>query len=266
MSAGLTKEERLTDQSYWDATWKRIGSEGEVDPNRFRRFLFETPGARIFWKQILPRFLPTGSDKRLMHLGSAPGRHLALFKTYFGYDVHGADFSPTGLAAQRDLLARIGLDETHSILADVLSQDFRRAHAEAFDVVFSGGLIEHFPNPQIAVDAHLDILRRGGFLVISIPNLTGLYRRMMAPDVLAAHNLQIMNLPCFRKTFEIPQLKRLYCGYLGGLNLGIAFGETTLFQRMLPKAQIVVNLLARVVRIPETPWNSPFLLYIGQKR
>jgi len=74
-----------------------------------------------------------------------------------------------------------------------------------------------------------------------------------------------MKLPRFRALLEMPGLDRLYCAYYGGLNLGIAFGQPTVFHRALPKLQIVANLAARVVPIPENRWTSPYLLYIGRK-
>jgi SAM-dependent methyltransferase len=257
--------ERLTDEQYWDKAWE--GLDVEEEPNRFKRFLFEPPSTRILWKQVLPRFLPRGGGRRIIELGSAPGRSLLLWKAHFDYEVFGADFSEAGLAVQRKLFARLGLDESRSIFGDFLAPDFRRTHAEAYDVVYSGGLIEHFSEPREAIEAHLEILKPGGFLVIIIPNVVGIYRRMGAPEVLAAHNLEIMRMPKFRALLEMPGLDRLYCAYYGGLNLGIAlpYGDATGFLRALPKLQIVANLVSRVVPIPENRWTSPYLLYVGRK-
>ena len=42
-----------------------------------------------------------------------------------------------------------------------------------FDVVMSRGFIEHFDEPSSVVDRHLDLLKPGGLLVVSIPNLRG---------------------------------------------------------------------------------------------
>jgi SAM-dependent methyltransferase len=256
---------RLTDEQYWDKTWEGV-ADGKEEPNRFKRYLFEQAYTRILWNRILPRFLPKGGGRRIIELGSAPGKNLLPWRTRFGYEIFGADFSETGMAAQRQLFARLGLDESRSIFADFLSEDFLRAHAEAYDVVYSAGLIEHFSEPRTAIDVHLKILKPGGYLVISIPNIVGIYRHMLAPEVVAAHNLDIMQIPKFRSLFEIPGLERLFCAYYGGLNLGIAFAETTAFHRALPKLQIMANLAARAVPIPENRWTSPFLLYIGRKQ
>jgi hypothetical protein len=89
---------------------------------------------------------------------------------------------------------------------------------------------------------------------------------VLPPEVVAAHNLEIMKLPRFRALLDMPGLERLYCAYFGGLNLGIAFGDDTVFRRALPKLQMVANLVSRVVPIPENRWTSPYLLYVGRKQ
>jgi hypothetical protein len=89
---------------------------------------------------------------------------------------------------------------------------------------------------------------------------------MLAPEVVATHNLEIMKMPKFRAALEMPGLDRIYCAYCGGLNLGLGFGAATVFHRALPKLQIIANLVARVVPIPENRWTSPYLMYLGRKR
>ena len=72
-------------------------------------------------------------------------------------------------------------------------------------------------------------------------------------------------MPRFKSLLDIPSLSRLHCSYYGGLNLGIGFGGPTMLHRALPKIQIMVNVVARVVPIPENRWTSPYLIYVGRK-
>ncbi len=149
-------------------------------------------------------------------------------------------------------------------MADILDAGFQRDHDSAFDVVYSGGLIEHFTDPRAAIAAHLRILRRGGHLVIGIPNYRGIYGRLIKRDVLDKHNVGIMSLPAFRALFNTPELETLFCGYYGKLNLGLGFGSGLAVSRFLPKLQIAVNILSRIVPLPENRWTSPYLLFIGR--
>jgi 2-polyprenyl-3-methyl-5-hydroxy-6-metoxy-1,4-benzoquinol methylase len=52
-----------------------------------------------------------------------------------------------------------------------LKQRFGLTPREAFDVVLSGGFIEHFTDVAAIVQKHLQLLKPGGRLVVMIPNL-----------------------------------------------------------------------------------------------
>jgi SAM-dependent methyltransferase len=254
---------RLTDDAYWDKTWQ--GLEIDSKPGAWS-FLKEQPADRQLWREILPRFLAPG-DRRMIELGSAPGRNLLRWKANFNCDVYGVDFSKTGLEIQRRLLLRHGVESSHSIDGDFLNADFQDAHRESFDIVYSAGLIEHFGDPGQAVAAHLALLRPGGLLVVSIPNIAGFYRHLLPDAVVKAHNLAIMRQPSFAALFDRPELEVLFCGYYGCLCLGIAFDDRSfLHRRVLPYLQIGTNFLSRIVPLPETRWTSPFLLAVSRKR
>ena len=202
---------------------------------------------------------------RVIELGSAPGRLLLRWRELFGYDVFGVDTSHSGLALQRDLFARYGLDESHSIHADFLDPAFQSRHARAYDIVSSAGLIEHFSDPRGAVRAHAALLRPGGLLVVSIPNFAGVYRYLVKPAYVAMHNVEIMQLARFRALFDFPDLNMCFCGYYGGVNLGLAYDRDSRFTRLLLRVQLIANLLMGAIPVRETRWLSPYLLFIGRK-
>ena len=257
-------DSHLTSQEYWESTWAQPDGGDSPPRSAFKRFLFQQPSTRQLWQRILPSLMPAG-PMRVIELGSAPGRHLLPWHAVFGYEIFGADFSETGLARQRSLFASHGISAEHSIQADFLNPDFHRAYQNAFDVVYSAGLIEHFAEPGEAIAAHLKLLKPGGHLVISIPNIVGIYRRLLPQSTVDAHNLEIMTMPKFRALFDHRELECRFCGYYGILNLGIAFDDRTALHRVLPKLQIMANLLTRVIPIPNNRWTSPELLFIGRK-
>lgn len=225
--------------------------------------MLESPAERMFWRDLaasLPK--PPAS---VVEIGSAPGANVLKWRHKLGYDVFGVDFSEVGLRMQRDLFAKEGLDQSHSIGADFLSPEFQQRYGERFDIVYSAGLIEHFEDPQAAVKGHLKILRAGGLVVITIPNITGVYRHWMEPDVIAAHNLSIMNPERFKALFDLPELTPLLCGYYGQLNLGIPFRPDSAFHQNLLRAQLLANFLLRFIPFPENSWTSPYLRYVGRK-
>jgi SAM-dependent methyltransferase len=254
---------RLTDEKYWDNVWTP-GSGNSPRRSRWKRFLLEAPAVKQLWVKLLPQYLPPG-PAQVAELGSAPGKELLQWRDRFGCDVFGVDFSQEGIREQRELFSRCGLDDTHSLLADFLGEAFQRQHRDRFDVVCSQGLIEHFADPHDAIAAHVRILKPGGLLYISIPNLAGLYRHLVPTSMLDVHNLNIMRLEAFRAVFEGHQLQPLYCGYLGRLDLGIAYSGETAFCRFLLWMQVLANALLHFIPIPDNGWTSPRLVFLGRK-
>lgn len=252
----------LTDSNYWDSVWN-----GQSNRSRraaaWKSLFLENPAERMFWRDLaasLPKPLTS-----VVEIGSAPGANLLKWKRKLGCDVFGVDFSEVGLRMQRELFAREGIDASHSISADFLNPEFQRRYGERFDIVCSAGLIEHFEDPEAAVKAHVKILRSGGLLVITIPNITGVYRRWMEPEVVAAHNLRIMKPETFKALFDLPELTPLLCGYYGQLNLGIPFRPNSALHKNLLRAQLLANFVLRFIPSPENSWTSPHLRYVGRK-
>lgn len=254
---------RLTDDEYWDRVWADY-VDVPLPTARWKRFLTEVPTVRELWREMLPRFLPQ-APARVLELGSAPGRNLLRWRNMFGYEVFGVDTSEEGLRCQRELLARHGIGADHTLEADCLDPAFQRAHEGSFDIAFSDGLIEHFTDPREVVAAHVRILRPGGVAVITVPNLLGIYRRLMPVEIVEAHNLEIMREASFRSLFEPFHLELLFCGYYGRLNFWVAWSKNLGLRRLIPEAQVIANLLMRLVPFPENRWTSPYLMCIARR-
>jgi SAM-dependent methyltransferase len=200
----------------------------------------------------------------MIELGSAPGASLLRWRKHFQYEVFGADTSSVGLNLQQEFFARNGIDERHSLATDFLDPAFHSEYVQFFDVVYSGGLIEHFTDPSVAISAHLRILKPGGLLVVTIPNLRGIYRHLLPRQIVQAHNVSIMTLPAFQALFP-SHVQTLFCGYLGGLNLGLACSGDTLYSRSLWRLQYLANLIMRVISVPENRCTSPHLVFLGRR-
>jgi SAM-dependent methyltransferase len=129
---------------------------------------------------------------RYLEIGCAPGLMLAYVVKALGAEVCGLDYSPVGIAQTRAVFDKFALKATLRC-EDVFSHTFPR---EYFDVVHSGGLIEHFEDPRELVRIHVELLKPGGVALITIPHFGGLYGVIAAktdPGNLAIHNARIMN-------------------------------------------------------------------------
>lgn len=64
-----------------------------------------------------------------------------------------------------------------------------------YDVVLSGGLIEHFRDPASALERHHRWVAPGGTILVTVPNFLGLngqVQRRFNPENLALHNEEMM--------------------------------------------------------------------------
>jgi SAM-dependent methyltransferase len=196
--------------------WRaRVGAE----PN-------QAYGAYLFQK-LMQKTLPTAPHWSIMEVGCAPGGNLVQFHRLFGYEPFGVEYSPVGVAQTQSLFQQHGLDPTHVLEADFFDASFHERCRERFDVIFSGGFIEHFEDPRKVVGLHVNLLRKGGYLVCSIPNLKSFsypFLAVLGRDLLHSHNTKIMRLRSFTSLFGGLGLKPVYCGYCGMFQLyGMSF-------------------------------------------
>ena len=136
-------------------------------------------------------------------------------------------------------------------------------------MVYSGGLIEHFTDPAAVVAYHVELLKPGGRLVVSVPNLrAALYypvASLTRPEDVAAHNLNIMRLPTFRALFAKQPLRTHFCDYLGFLNVTFMFrsGNLPMYYLQLAIDTAMIRVAGR--RDLRNRHTSPYLLYVGTK-
>ncbi len=162
----------------------------------------------------------------------------------------------------------MGLDNSHIIEADFFSKDIFTKIPRLFDIVVSHGFIEHFEDPSPVLARHVYLLRPGGLLVVTIPNLRWfnyLRTRMAFPEKLAMHNLAIMKRSAFKTLFDNPELHldALYVGWIGTLSL------RHVFPTWLPDVDSIVGKLIWLIlrdHAIKTPFFSPDLMYIGRRR
>lgn len=267
--------DQLTDRRYWE-----VVHSGSPAPKRSRGWLSEFlagEGYRgyLFHEVLLAPYLPVRSDWKLVEIGSAPGHTLLGLHYRFGYDPFGVEYTPNGVEINRRAFTEAGLDPAQVIHADFFADEFQQRYREGFDVVFSNGFIEHFTDVKQVVRQHVNLLRPGGRLVIVIPNLRGLNWALTSffhREVLAVHNLTIMDQSVFEGLFDGMGLRQLSCGYLGIFTCKLQNTAPNSWKRYLLalacRLELPFEVMFRLVFRrwhPRAWWCSPYLVYVGEK-
>lgn len=281
---------QLVDRKFWDARHQDHAAENAVESARPQRGvrgwlaqLRERVGALpnesyadFQAARVMKRHLPVRTGWSVVEVGCAPGRHLLRMRDLFGYTPYGIEYSPVGANETRTTFQRHGIDPANVHEGDFFAPAVQQGLASRFDVVLSRGFIEHFPEPRGVIGQHVNLLKPGGYLVCTIPNLRSFsypFLAACAREILNAHNRTIMRRRVYRELFEHQGLEPLCCQYVGvfqffGLVLRHEHSLRGWIARGMDRVSDVVNhALFATLRggALEHPW-SPHLIYIGRRQ
>ncbi len=213
-----------TDRDYWDKGYPKGGFLPGLTIHRAFPYIAVNYRLNLLFKKHL-----TPGDKRILDIGCGSGKWLVYFHQLFGFQVYGVDYSERVCQIAKETLRRNKVTG-EIICGDIFDASFQNQYEEYFDVVTSMGVVEHFADPTGIIDIHLKLLKRGGNLIITIPNFGdgSLYRKAQKifnreKELLRTHNVELMKVPNFRKhleRFENLEIKML--DYIGPLSIVMA--------------------------------------------
>ena len=114
---------------------------------------------------LVIRYAP--KDSKILDLGCGNGISSRLLNRA-GFDVVGTDISPLFLEDARNWESLHDKPKLRYQVCDVLELPFED---ESFDVICSNELIEHLPDVETALKEMVRVVRKGGRVVLSGPNL-----------------------------------------------------------------------------------------------
>lgn len=276
--------QRLTDKRRWDSWYEQLEDQSKSRAIKTKHRgkglgkYFSHYSDYLLWDVILNKYIPKTKGAKVLEVGSAPGDFLVKIHEMYGFIPYGVEYSEPGVVRNRQVFDCHNIDPDNVIHADFFDEKFQQQFEQYFDIVVSRGFIEHFTDVEDVVEKHLHVLARGGYIIVSIPNLSrwsiyGICSSLINKKRLQMHNLNIMSKEAFSKLFDRKDLSCLFCDYYGTLRLSLLGGSTKLFVRLVlfacNKLQTVLNPLFRLFLRDkgfETRYFSPLLLYIGLKR
>jgi len=126
------------------------------------------------------------------------------------------------------------------------------------------------------VNIHKYLLKNGGLLLITIPNLRGLnyiLSKIFNKKMRSKHNLNIMDKKKFSRLFEESGFEKLHCNYYGLFNFGL-FGirRDSSFRHILVICyglQVLLNIIFHFIfknKKIDSKIYCPYLLFLGIKK
>ncbi|HSS97440.1 MAG TPA: class I SAM-dependent methyltransferase [Terriglobales bacterium] len=160
---------------HWETVWKQASSIRQVSSFDY----YDVRMAKLFRS-----LLKQGS--RVIEIGCGGSRWMHFFNTDRKCETWGIDYSPEGLAITEK-------DNRDGPRVRLIAGDFFDQSSlpfDYFDLVFSGGFIEHFTDPSLVTRRMAEILRPGGRALTTTPNFTGIYKnvqRWIDQDIYEKH-------------------------------------------------------------------------------
>ena len=187
----------LTDKAFWANYWESK-----------KGMAFNVPANYTFHK-ILQQIIGENDISSAVELGGFPGYYAIFLKKYFGLSTTLFDFY-VHHGVLKEVLNANHLKERD---VEVIEGDlFNYQPQKQYDLVLSCGLIEHFNDTRDVIDRHLQFLKPGGTLFITLPNFTGVngwIQRKFDMSNYQKHNISSMD----------PQLLARYCKELSLKNV-----------------------------------------------
>jgi 2-polyprenyl-3-methyl-5-hydroxy-6-metoxy-1,4-benzoquinol methylase len=270
----------LTEKTFWEKRHEKGCHEYANSPARERgislwRLMISDYNLQAFLS-LVARKIPPDPTREILEIGSAPGEMLLDIQERLGGIPYGVEYSEVGVDSNRQTFAQNGFPPQNVIHADFFSHEFLSKYIKKFGLVFSRGFIEHFSTSEMenVINHHISLVKDGGYLLISIPNLTGfrgLMTRLFNNSLIPLHNLEIMRLGQYRQIFSRPDLETIFCDYLGVPDIEMPTNRCNAAMRILQKlrhhVQLMIHFACYCVFRGKVTHNcvlSPDLVFIGK--
>jgi len=115
---------------------------------------------RPLWRRWMKNIRKYKASGKLLDVGCGQGFFLACVEKY--YDVYGIDISEYAIREAKQRTTQVKLS-----VGDVTDLDYKNDY---FDIVTCFDLLEHLPDPELALQEFYRILKKDGIVIIRVPN------------------------------------------------------------------------------------------------
>ena len=206
------------------------------------------------------------SEKSFFEIGC----YLARYMYHFGkldYTLNGIDQCQDMDKKFTDYLKNEGFKVGNITIEDV----FKLKTEKQYDVVASFGFIEHFSNFLELIELHFKLVKKGGYAMITIPNLASpvqyAFHKLFDQDHLAIHNLKALKPDAWKEVVNKDEYDIVFDGYAGELKFWVADQKRNFFQKAFLKI-FFSKLVRRMVNSVKTnsKYYSPYYCLIVKRK
>lgn len=182
------EESLLLDKEHWKKYWEKYIFESVPDNN------------------ILDNYLPKDiSGKSAIEIGGFPG-----FLSVYAYKKGFSDVSFLDFYIDPKIIRKVEEKNDIPNIINYIEGDFLKYQPEKeYDFVYSLGFAEHFDDTKDIIERHLSFAKKGGKVVIIMPNflgINGLVQKLFDKENFKIHNLKSMdynNLTSIAESLDI---------------------------------------------------------------
>nr|WP_068892867.1 methyltransferase domain-containing protein [Pedobacter panaciterrae] len=197
----------LTDRQFWVNYWESKTGLSVIIPENY---LFHKELASIITGQKV---------KTAIELGGFPGYYAVFLKKYFKLDVTLLDYFVHPPVTSSLLQAnQLSESDIHIIETDL----FNYTPQQQYDLVLSCGLIEHFNDTADIINRHINFVKPGGTLFITLPNfkaLNGWFQKNFDKENYDKHNIDCMDPKLLESICKKAGLTVVQSKYFGHFSL-----------------------------------------------
>jgi cyclopropane fatty-acyl-phospholipid synthase-like methyltransferase len=235
-------------KEYWNSIWANL-----PPVQRYQGPVYEQ-------HPVLAPFLSRAGGGQAIEIGCGSGNYMVYLAKEFGYRVSGLDYSNNMDYVRANLLYN-GIED-----ADLFNVDFFEFKpSRKYDLVLSGGFVEHFDDYEAVVRKHAQLAAPGGLVVIIVPNLTHIHCLLCAvfdPKSLKVHRFPLMRRHILKQTLENSGLEVLHCEYHK------TFRPTYRLPKPLEYVSRAIQKGLRLMRLDNigNRFGSPYLISVARKK
>lgn len=247
-------ENQLTDRQFWTNYW-------ESKPN----LAIQIENNHLFHKQ-LEDLVKVNKIQSAIELGGFPGYYSIFLNKYLGVSTTLFDYFIHPEILQK-ILHKNGLKQND---IEVIENDlFNYQTEQKYDLVLSCGLIEHFKDTKDIIERHLEFLKPGGILFITLPNfrsVNGWVQKTFDKDNYQKHNIDCMDTEYLAFILKELGLKNIKSSYFGRYSVWLENkDQKSILTKAFIKTIWFIGKVATKVVPFESKLLSPYIILEARK-